>query len=614
MTISDQVTSALYTATGASPNFTFNHPVRTSAEITVTKKPLATGIEVPLVLGVDYTVTGTPDANNFYPNGLTVVMTVTPLNGDKISIVRSTNRTQTSQYSVADKFPAASHEASLDKLTMQVQEQQSSFSKVPQFPSTSTATNVKMPDPIDGRGIYFDSASNSYKNTDVALNALTTTAAASAAAAAVSASNAAVSATNAGTSATNASNSATSANTSATNASNSAAAAAASAASLNLRTINNQAGAYTIIASDRNKLVQLTSGTFTFGFTAAATLGSGFELEVRNAGAGTLTLDPNGAELIDGVSTIQLATMQAVVLVCDGTQWLVTQSYGYGGAAVTYATSQDVITATSTTKAMNPAVAAVPFRKGQDIASAATITLPNSSSNVGGFHDITGTTNIGGITQSGPYLGREVELRFNGNQTLLNNGVSFPLLGNADIVTRQYDTARFRCIDTTNNYWQMISYSRYNGAALLDFPYAKLTDVKTSGTAGGTPAALVWNTRDLNTKVVDGIGITLASNQFTLPAGTYKIDATCTAVGGGISRSKLYSITAAADVLVGETTYSNNNSANIQARTDGYFTITASTVFEMRHYVGVNTGTLGVASNIAGYSETYSAVRLWKIA
>lgn len=466
MTISDQVVSSLFTASGASPNFTFNHPVRTSAEITVTKKPLATGIETVLVLGVDYTVTGTPDANNFYPSGLTVVTTVTPLAGDKISIVRTTNVTQTSAYAVADKFPAASHEASLDKLTYLSQEQAGKLAKVPSFPSTSTAVNVKLPDPIDGRGIYYDLASNTYKNTSVGLESVVTTAAGSAAAAASSASAAATSATNAGTSATNASNSATTAATSATNASNSAAAAAASVASLNLRTINNQAAGYTIIASDRNKLVQLTGGSFTFAFTAAATLGSGFELEIRNGGAGTLTLDPNGAELIDGAATIQLLTMQSIVIVCDGTQWLVTQSYGYGGAAVTYATAQDVITATSTSKAMNPAVAAVPLRAGSVLASATTLTLPNSSSNVGGYHEVTGTTTITGLTQVGPYLGREVTLRFNGILQLTHNITSFPLLTGANITTAVGDVAQFRCVDITNNYWQMLNYQRQDGTSL----------------------------------------------------------------------------------------------------------------------------------------------------
>lgn len=458
MTISDQLTPTLITATGASPNFAFNHPVRTSAELIVTKKPLATGVDQVLVLGVDYTVTGTPDANGFFPNGVTVVTTITPLSGDKVSIVRNTNLTQTAEYIVADKFPAKSHEAALDKLTYIAQEQAAKFAKVPQFPSTSSATGVKFPDPVAGKGLYYDSATNSYKNTDLNINDLATNAAGSAAAASASATAASGSASAASTSASNAS-------TSATNAAASAVSAAASLASLQVRTINNRAAAYTVDSTDRNKLVQLTAGNITFGFTAAATLGSGFELEVRNAGNGILTLDPNGSELIDGAATIQLATKQSVVIVCDGTQWIVTQSYGYGGTSTVFANAQDVITAIDTTKALNPQVAAVPFRKGADIASAATIILPNSSANVGGYHEVTGTTGISSITQTAPYLGREVELRFNAILTLTQSA-SLQLINGGPITVAQGDTARFRCYDDVNNFWRMVSYQRQDGTPL----------------------------------------------------------------------------------------------------------------------------------------------------
>ena len=188
------------------------------------------------------------------------------------------------------------------------------------------------------------SASSSATTATTQADAAATAAAAAAASAATAtsqASTAATSATNAATSASSASTSeaaagtsAGAASTSAANAATSAAAAAASATSVNLRTINAQSGNYTVVAGDRNKLVEYTGGGgHTFAFTTAATLGSGFEFHVKHAGAGILTLDPFGAETVDGVATKTLAPGQAVVAVCDGANFLITQARGYGAGA-----------------------------------------------------------------------------------------------------------------------------------------------------------------------------------------------------------------------------------------------------------------------------------------
>jgi hypothetical protein len=158
------------------------------------------------------------------------------------------------------------------------------------------------------------------------------------------------SATNAATSASNASTSASNAATSASNAASSATQAANSVTSLNLRTIVPITGNYTVTASDRNKLIDYTStGGHTISFTAAATLGSGFEFHIRHSGTGTITLDPNGAETIDGSATVTLSPNQAVVVVCDGTNFKITQSRGYGtgsGSVTSVDAQQGVKTST----------------------------------------------------------------------------------------------------------------------------------------------------------------------------------------------------------------------------------------------------------------------------
>jgi hypothetical protein len=87
-------------------------------------------------------------------------------------------------------------------------------------------------------------------------------------------------------------------------------------------TISNKTGAYTVVAGDLGTIINCTSGTFTVSLTAAATLGSGFNCWVWNTGSGVITIDPNGAETIDGVSAIVLRQGEGTQVVCSGSNWL----------------------------------------------------------------------------------------------------------------------------------------------------------------------------------------------------------------------------------------------------------------------------------------------------
>ena len=71
--------------------------------------------------------------------------------------------------------------------------------------------------------------------------------------------------------------------------------------------------------ADRSALIDITSGTFSQTFEAAATLTAGWWCWVRNSGTGTITLDPSGAELIDGAATATLAPGFAALVTCSGT-------------------------------------------------------------------------------------------------------------------------------------------------------------------------------------------------------------------------------------------------------------------------------------------------------
>lgn len=75
------------------------------------------------------------------------------------------------------------------------------------------------------------------------------------------------------------------------------------------------AGAGALTVSDFGKLINL-NGTFTLTPDAAATLGAGWWCWLRNVGTGTPTLDPTGAETVDGVASG--AVRGTVLLICDG--------------------------------------------------------------------------------------------------------------------------------------------------------------------------------------------------------------------------------------------------------------------------------------------------------
>jgi hypothetical protein len=82
--------------------------------------------------------------------------------------------------------------------------------------------------------------------------------------------------------------------------------------------------------------------------------------------------------------------------------------------------------------------------------------------------------------------------------------------------------------------------------------YLHVRDEKSTGTNGGGSTAATVHTRTLNTVVINRIsGASLASDQVTLPAGTYRVQASCpTASGAGSNRAQLYNVTDASNTEV----------------------------------------------------------------
>ena len=88
---------------------------------------------------------------------------------------------------------------------------------------------------------------------------------------------------------------------------------------------------YTAGAADRAKMYVWGGGSGTLSLPAAATVGDGWFFNVRNAGTGTLVVDADGTDLINGGGSISMQPEDSAVIVSDGTSWY---TIGLGQRAV----------------------------------------------------------------------------------------------------------------------------------------------------------------------------------------------------------------------------------------------------------------------------------------
>ena len=112
--------------------------------------------------------------------------------------------------------------------------------------------------------------------------------------------------------------------------------------------------------------------------------------------------------------------------------------------------------------------------------------------------------------------------------------------------------------------------------------------------------------------------ITMAStDQLTLPAGTYEIEALLPVSDVDNHKAKLYNVTAAADIYIGSTermrgTELDTNDSKVRTR----FTLTVESVLEIRHWCRTTAATygygggLGAAWDIDGSLERYATCNI----
>ena len=168
-----------------------------------------------------------------------------------------------------------------------------------------------------------------------------------------------------------------------------------------------------------------------------------------------------------------------------------------------------------------------------------------------------------------------------------------------------FDGANFRAITITAGANNVVATA----------PDIILQDQETSGTSGGTFTSGAYRQRTLNTVVRNIIsGASLATNQITLPAGTYYAEWRAPALSVAGHQTRLYNFTDSTVLAYGSTAYSPG-AATVQTDSHGntVFTLTSSKAIEVDHRC-VATGTtdgFGLAGSF-GNIEVYAELRIWK--
>lgn len=136
---------------------------------------------------------------------------------------------------------------------------------------------------------------------------------------------------------------------------------------------------------------------------------------------------------------------------------------------------------------------------------------------------------------------------------------------------------------------------------------------RASGTSGGTATAATHNTVPM-TQVTNTIaGASVASNQITLPAGTYRVRGYTMAHKTGGSRIRLRNVTDGTTLLLGASNFVDTSATSGSGTFPifGQFTLAGTKAIELQLYAGATQATngLGVAAS-SGETEVFADVMI----
>lgn len=255
-----------------------------------------------------------------------------------------------------------------------------------------------------------------------------------------------------------------------------------------------------------------------------------------------------------------------------------------------------------------------------------TITLPNTTDTLVG---LTTTSTLTNKTLTDPNI-----IRIFNTGTLTLPTTSDTLIGRAttDTLTNKIITGTTNTVAATQlrstgpsgdviisvtapTIGQVLKATGVNAAAWSNSERWIFRDERTTGTAGGTFTSAEWRTRTINTTSYNGGGnVTLATNQLTFAAGTYRVKASAVGNQCGTHQTRIQNITGGTTTAYG-LVMKPSGADQLSSDVECVFTVASSTVFELQHRCTITrlTNGFGVASGFGGTTEVYANIFIEKL-
>ena len=345
------------------------------------------------------------------------------------------------------------------------------------------------------------------------------------------------------------------------------------------RAIISKSTTYTTVAGDLGKHINAdaTGGSFTISLLTAVTAADGGDFVIKNSGtSGTVTVAATGGQTINQQTTYLLQPGDSATFRSDAANYHVAEAFNFTSGIVTV-TFADPLTPS--------------FEYEDDTDYSLTLTADiviNAPTNVR-----VGTRGTITVIQDG-----------SGNHSATWNSI---YKGNI-------------AVDQTADSVSIIGF-KVRSATDIDvwmesgrfFLTSVIEHQETAGTHAGGATAGSFETRQLNTIVLDTLGISVATNQVTVPPGNYMIRFRSPAVNVNQNIAQLYDTTGTA-VLKGGSSEISGNGSSVPTWSAGTWvgTLSVESVLEIQHsvFTTVATNGQGRAANL-GVTEIYASMEIY---
>lgn len=140
MGVSSLINRVPYVGDGSTTSFSFPEYFFSTTDLLVYQYDTVLGGTTLLDLGVDYTVSGTPNAQGLYPSGASVVCTVAPATTDILIIIRAPPEEQNYALQQNGNISSTALVQQMDYLTLLIQRLEDQVSRCIQLPDGTGST------------------------------------------------------------------------------------------------------------------------------------------------------------------------------------------------------------------------------------------------------------------------------------------------------------------------------------------------------------------------------------------------------------------------------------------------------------------------------------------